>query len=149
MRVFVVAAVAACGALLLTGWAEARLNSYRASVIPPPKIQRAGHTYKLRVTVRNTGSAVHPFCLDFTDDHGSWSIEMPGLASYDSDTFCMRRVLGAGVRKTLTAYVIAAKAGAHRMSILIGKAEIHKDSHRAFVTDSHALSWGSQFVIVS
>jgi hypothetical protein len=111
VRVFVVAAAAACGALLLTGWAEARLNSYRASVIPPPKIQRAGHTYKLRVTVRNTGSAVHPFCLDFTDDHGSWSIEMPGLASYDSDTFCMRRVLGAGVRKTLTAYVIAAKSG--------------------------------------
>jgi hypothetical protein len=116
---------------------------------PTAKIQQAGSTYKLRVIDRNTGSAVHPFCLDFTDDHNSRSIEMPGLASYDSDTFCMRRVLGAGVRKTLTAYVIAAKAGAHRMSILIGKGEIHKYSHRAFVTDSHALSWGSQFVIIS
>lgn len=60
----------------------------------------------------------------------------------------MRRVLGAGARKILTAYVIAAKSGAHRMSILIGKGEIVKGSHRAFVTDSHALSWASQFVIV-
>jgi hypothetical protein len=125
--------------------AGARLNGYRASVIPPQKSSRLGPRTSCASSIATPG-------LLYTrsaDDHNSRSIEMPGLASYDSDTFCMRRVLGAGVRKTLTAYVIAAKAGAHRMSILIGKGEIHKYSHRAFVTDSHALSWGSQFVIIS
>jgi hypothetical protein len=136
-------------ALTVCATAPARSESYRASIIAPPRIQQAGTTYRLRVVVRNRGASVRPFCLDFTDDHNSWLIEMPGLVSYDSDTFCLRRTLAAGGRRTLTAYVIPAKAGAHVMKILIGKAQIFKQLHDAIITDNNALEWSQQFVIVS
>jgi hypothetical protein len=137
------------GSLLFVATASAAsvtATSYSASVNAPPKVQRVGRTYFMTLVVRNKGAAVQPFCIDFTDDHGSWDIAMPGLSSWDSDTFCTR--LPAHRRKTFAARVIAARTGTHTMKILIGKAKLYSTLHDAIVVDDHALGWQEQFVLV-
>jgi hypothetical protein len=123
------------------------LESFSARINAPPKIQQVGRIYFLSIRVNNRGAAIRPFCVDFSDDHNSWDIAMPGLSSWDSDTFCLG--LPGHRVKTLTARLIAARTGARKMSILLGKAKIYRDIHNAVVVDDNALGWSSQFVIVS
>jgi hypothetical protein len=112
-------AVGAAGCFIGASSAIARTDGYKAFVIGPPKVQGAGHTYLMRIDVRNVGRTVRPFCVDFTDDNGSWLIEMPALSSWNSDAFCLG-TLKAGAHTVLRAYVTAAKAGSHKMSVTLG-----------------------------
>jgi hypothetical protein len=75
-------------------------------------------------------------------------IDVPGLTSYDSYTFCLDAPLSAGSTRTLAAQVTAAKAGSHKMTIDFGEADIHPASNDAIITDDHAREWNGQFVIV-
>ena len=137
------------GSLIVAATASAasvEATSYSASVKAPPKIQPVGRIYFLSLSVRNSGAAIQPFCIDFSDDHGSWDIAMPGLSSWDSDTFCTQ--LPAHRRKTFTARLIAARTGTHTMKILIGKAKLYRTLHDAIVVDDNALEWKEQFVLV-
>ncbi len=134
--------------LASAGIAFASIRDYTAYVDAPPKVQVAGQTYVLKVRVRNNGGTTRPFCIDFSDDKNSWAIEMPGLYSFNSDAWCAG-TLAAGARKTLTAYLIPAKAGAHKLTITLGRAMVYRTTHRIVIDDDHALYWESQFVIVS
>lgn len=115
-------------------------------IIAPPKVQQVGRNYYLGIRVANRGRAIRPFCVDFTDDHNSWDIIMPGLSSWDSDTFCLG--LPAHRTKTLVARIIPARPGARKMSITIGKAKLYREVHDAIVDDDNALTWSAQFVLV-
>jgi hypothetical protein len=143
---FLAAVLAACAVATGALGSSRRGDSFSATIRPPPKIQQAGGTYLLRIRVANRGGPIRPFCVDFTDDHNSWDIAMPGLSSWDSDTFCLG--LPGHRRKTLVARLIAARVGARKLSILIGKGKVYRDIHRAVIVDDHALEWSGQFVIV-
>jgi hypothetical protein len=112
----------------------------------PPKVQAAGRTYALRVRVTNRGTTFKPLCVDFTDDNNSWLVESR-YRSYDSDAFCTGTLL-RGQSKTLTFYVTAAKAGAHRMSLTVGKAKIYASLNDIIIDDAGGLTWEGTFVIV-
>jgi hypothetical protein len=143
----VVLAVAAIVSLTCASSATARTEGYKAYVSGAPRVQVAGRTYVMRIDVRNTGATVRPFCIDFGDDKNSWVIEMPGLSSWDSDGFCLG-TFKARAHKVLRARVIAAKTGAHKMSVTLGKAKIYRSIHRFVIDDKNALYWEQQFVIV-
>jgi hypothetical protein len=100
----------------------------------------------LSVRITNTGATVSPLCFDFTDDHGSWLIEGPGLRSYDSDAFCAG-TLRAGQTRIVSFYVIAAKTGAHQMRLTIGKGKVYSSLNDVLIDDSGALAWNGNFVI--
>ena len=148
-RMMLLIGVLAAAALVLGPAASsAPQSNIRASVVTiPPKVQQAGGTYRLRVRVTNRGRIFKPLCVDFTDDNNSWLIEAPLYRDYDSDTFCAGTFL-RGQTKTLTFYVTAAKQGAHRMSLTIGKASIFAAVNDAVIDDSGALTWEGNFVIV-
>ncbi len=144
---WLVGVVAAAACFVALASASAHTDGYRASVNGLPKVQGAGHTYQLRIDVRNVGRTVRPFCVDFTDDNGSWLIEMPALSSWDSDAFCLG-TLRAGAHKVLRAYVTAAKAGSHKMSVTLGVAKVYRNLHRIVIDDNRALYWEQEFVII-
>lgn len=121
--------------------------SFSARIKSPPTVQRTGAPYFLTVIVTNRGGAIRPFCLDFGDDHNSWLFRMPGLSSWDSDTFCT--ALRARSRRNLTAVITPARTGNRKLSVTLGKATLYRTLHNAVITDDHALSWSDQFVIVS
>jgi hypothetical protein len=148
-RLVVLSGVLVAAGLALSETALSTVQTtIRASVITiPPKVQSAGSTYRLRVRVTNLSATFTPLCVDFTDDNNSWLIEAPGLRAFDSDTFCAGTLL-RGQTKTLTFFVIAAKQGAHRMTITIGKAKIFRSVNDAIIDDPDALFWESNFVIV-
>ena len=111
------------------------------------KIQYAGRTYSLRIRVTNLGATMKPLSVDFTDDKNSWLIEAPALRSFDSDAFCAGTLL-RGQTKTLSFFVTAAKAGAHRMTVTIGKAHVFRELNDIVIDDPSALFWEGNFVIV-
>lgn len=133
---------------VMAGAASSAPNTnIRASLVTiPPKVQSAGRTYALRVRVTNRGGTFKPLCVDFTDDHNSWLIESR-YRSFDSDAFCAGTLL-SGQSKTLTFYVTAAKAGAHRMSVTVGKAKIYAALNDIIIDDPGGLTWEGNFVIV-
>ena len=110
-------------------------------------MQQAGETYRLRARLTNRGGTFKPLCVDFTDDNNSWLIEAPAYRDYDSDTFCAGTLL-RGQTRMLIFLVIAAKQGAHRMSLTIGKGTIYASLNDVLINDSGALSWDGNFVIV-
>jgi hypothetical protein len=128
---------------------SATQTNIRATVITiPPKVQAAGKTYRLRVRVINRGATFKPLCVDFTDDNDSWLIETPmRLVKFDSDTFCAG-TFKRRQTKTLTFFVIAARTGAHRMSLTIGKATVFRSLNDAIIDDPGALVWEGNFVII-
>ena len=139
--------VSALAALTVVPAGHTRTTGYTASVNAPPKIQRAGGVYLMTIIVRNNGPAIRPFCVDFTDDHGSWDINMGGLSIWNSDTFCL--ALPGYSRKTLAARLIPARPGTRTLKVMIGKAKVYRDVRRAIIVDNNALSWQGQFVIIS
>jgi hypothetical protein len=147
--VAIVVIVVAGATALLAPAADARGSArFRATLVTiPPKIQQAGATYRLRTRVTNLGGTFKPLCVDFTDDKNSWLIEAPGLRSFDSDAFCAGTLL-RGQAKTLTFFVIAAKQGAHRMTVTIGKASVFRELNDIVIDDPNALVWEGNFVIV-
>jgi hypothetical protein len=131
----------------LSGASAAPQSKIRANVITiPPKVQEAGRGYLLRVRIVNRGSTFKPICVDFSDDDNSWLIESRYRA-YDSDTFCAG-TLRRGQSRTLSFLVIAAKDGAHRMTLTIGKGRVFSVSNDAVIDDEGALFWEGNFVIV-
>jgi hypothetical protein len=134
------------GVVSASAEASPQTNLRATLVTIPPKVQSAGSTYRLRVRVTNRGSTFKPLCFDFTDDNDSWLIEAPGRHAYHSDTFCAGTIL-RGQTKTIPFLVTAAETGAHRMTIMIGKADL-PGLNRAYITDSDALFWEGNFVIV-
>lgn len=155
VQALIVGSVAFVGVLIIGAVAGVNTTSsssgasdFRAFVSGPPRLQAAGVTYNMSLEVINSGSAISPFCVDFTDDNNSWLTDMPALTSYDSDTYCLDGPLAAGSTRTLRAQVTAAKPGSHKMSIDLGKADIAQDGNNAFITDDHAREWSDQFVIV-
>jgi hypothetical protein len=139
--------VAAATCCVFVASANARTEGYRASVSGLPQVQGAGRTYLMRIDVRNVGRTVRPFCVDFTDDNGSWLIKMPALSSWDSDAFCLG-TLRAGAHKVVRAYVTAAKTGSHTMSVTLGVAKVYRSLHRIMIDDKRALYWEQEFAIV-
>ena len=72
---------------------------------------------------------------------------MPGLTSYDSDTFCSDS-LAVGAAQTFTASVTAAEPGQHKLSVTLGAAELFPAVNDANITDDNAMAWDGQFVII-
>lgn len=120
--------------------------NFQALVSGLPKVQVAGGVYEMQIRVTNSGSEISPFCIDFTDDNGAWVTEMPGLTSYDSDTFCSDSLV-AGAARTFTANLTAAEPGSHKLSVTFGKAELFPKLNNATIT-GNTMYWSNQFVIV-
>jgi hypothetical protein len=143
---FIGIAALSIGVLTAASGAGAGITSFTARVAAPPELQRVGHIYYVGISVRNTGPAIRTFCIDFSDDHNSWLIRMPGLRAYDSDTFCVGTLRHG--RKTFLARIIPGKTGTKKMSITLGHAKIYSEINDAIITDKHALYWENQFVLV-
>lgn len=131
------------GASSASGSSSARFSG---RINPPPAVQNAGQTYRVGITVRTGSTKFSHFCIDFEDDHNSWVTRMPGLRAYDDDVFCFGK-LRAHVTKKFSAFITAAKTGAHKLEVGLGQAHIYKSINDA-VLDEHSLWWNDQFVIV-
>jgi hypothetical protein len=132
---------------LVTGCGSTKSkNTFTASVNPPPTRQLRGEEYILTIDVNNKGKQIQDFCIDF-DEKGVWLIEMSSLVftKYADDVFCTNLDPGS---QTFKAGLTPGETGTHTLKLLLGEADIHKDSNKAFVTDDAALGWEGEFLIV-
>lgn len=126
---------------------EAGIPGFSARVSAPPQIQRVGATYYFRMLVRTGSRPVPNLCIDFEDDGNSWLIEVPGLRAYDDDVFCFGRLRAHVARKTLTAKLVPAKTGQHKLEVGVGNAKIYATANNALLADG-SLYWSRSFVLV-